>query len=182
MNSEIWKDIKDYEGLYQISNLGNIKSVTRKVKNKKYGTMIAKEKILKQNMSKAGYFTIGLCKNGKTKTTSVHRLVASTFILNPKNKPCINHLDNNPSNNNVKNLEWCTQKENIQHACKSGNMNGVPKKINQYDLEENFIKTWKSMQEASRNLKIPASNICYCCKGYSKYSHAGGFIWRYYDV
>ena len=94
---EIWKDIKGYEGLYQVSNLGNVKSLKT---NKNLYSSNAK-----------GYRRVGLFK-GKRKGYSIHRLVAQAFIPNPENKPCVNHKDCNRANNNVNNLEWCTHKEN----------------------------------------------------------------------
>lgn len=96
---EIWKDIKDYENLYQVSNLGNVKSL-RTNKNLYY------------SKTTKGYLKAGLYKNGKRKMCFVHRLVAEAFILNTNNKSCVNHKDCNILNNNVSNLEWCTHKEN----------------------------------------------------------------------
>ena len=96
---EIWKDIKGYEGLYQISNLGNVKSL----KNKIY---------LKPSIHKKGYLHCGLSKKGKRKQCFIHRLVAETFIDNPYKLPCVNHKDCNPKNNKIENLEWCTYKDN----------------------------------------------------------------------
>lgn len=99
MNKEEWKDIVGYEGIYQISNLGNVKSIN-------------KNSIMKPSKLPKGYLQIGLTKNGKRKYTSIHRLVAKTFIPNPNNLPCVNHKDCNTSNNNISNLEWVTHKEN----------------------------------------------------------------------
>lgn len=102
---EIWKDIKGYEGLYQISNLGNVKSLRKNV-------------ILKcSKCSREGnYYKAGLYKNGKTKTILVHKLVANAFIPNPNNLPCINHKDENKLNNKADNLEWCTYKQNNDYG------------------------------------------------------------------
>ena len=100
---EIWKDIPNYEGLYQVSNLGNIKSLFRY------------KKILKPIKNTLGYLKVSLYKNKKIKVFSIHRLVAETFIPNPNNLPEINHKDGNKGNNNVENLEWCTRQQNILH-------------------------------------------------------------------
>lgn len=106
---EEWKDVPNYEGLYQVSNLGRIKSL--RDKNGK-----AREKILKLKLSKFGYYQICLCKNGKQKWYFVHRLVALAFIPNPNNLPQINHIDENKTNNYVENLEWCTSKYNSNYG------------------------------------------------------------------
>ena len=114
---EIWKDIPDYEGLYQVSNLGRIKRLEHKRKNNLINTdSTYKEHILKPAKQTSEYMYIVLCKNGKTKGFRVHRLVAQTFIPNPENKPQVNHIDTNKSNNNVNNLEWCSRSENMIHA------------------------------------------------------------------
>lgn len=117
---EIWKDIKGYEGLYQVSTFGRIKrirfinNVTNKLQNK----------LLSMNKyDNLGYRTICLCKNGETKYKRVHRIVAETFIPNSQNLPCINHKDGNKKNNNVENLEWCTYSYNTKHAMKNGLFN-----------------------------------------------------------
>ena len=99
---EIWKDIKGYEGLYKVSNLGNVKSL-------KINANIKPSKGRK-------YIGVNLYKNGVTKTKSIHRLVAEHFIDNPNNKPCVNHIDCNRTNNKASNLEWCTYKENNNYG------------------------------------------------------------------
>lgn len=108
---EIWKDIKGYEGLYQISNLGRVKNYERKVRicRRGYeGLRIHKERIMKPSINNRGYAFVSLCKDGKYKTKFVHRMVAENFISNPNNYPCVNHKDENPLNNSIDNLEWCT--------------------------------------------------------------------------
>lgn len=119
---EIWKDIKGYEGYYQVSNMGRIKSLPRKIynsgilgKNKFY---ITKEKILKGRLDKKGYLRVVLCKNNKKKDYLIHRLTIEAFKKNVDNKPCINHIDGNKTNNKLDNLEWCTYSENLTHAYK----------------------------------------------------------------
>lgn len=108
MQEEIWKDIPNYEGLYQISNYGRVKSIPRTYKKRK----IDKEIIKKLKTMPNGYIRVSLSKNGKTKDYYVHRLVAKAYIPNIDNKPCINHKDCNRNNNNANNLEWVTHKEN----------------------------------------------------------------------
>ena len=190
MKNEIWRDIKGYEGLYQISNLGRVKSLGRK----SYSNVCLKDKILNPALEcKNGYKRVCLCKDGKEKRIKVHRLVAQAFIPNPDNKPIINHKDGNKINNSVENLEWCTYKENAQHAIKTGlidtekrisNMKKIGKrsyknncrKIKQYDLNGIFIKEWSSLKEASLEMKIINTSISNCIKGRSK--SAGGYIWK----
>lgn len=104
---EIWKDIKGYEGLYQISNYGRVKSLPRMMKNRKCEEIIKAPSVLPK-----GYLKVSLCKNGKIKYFFIHRLVAEAFIPNPNNFPCVNHKDCNPRNNEVSNLEWISYKEN----------------------------------------------------------------------
>lgn len=112
---EVWKDIKDFEGLYVVSNTGKVKSMERFVMNNG-GLQHRHERILKSNITKFGYKTVILCKEGKTYPKSVHRLVAEAFIPNPDNKPNVDHIDTNPSNNNVDNLRWVTQQENARNS------------------------------------------------------------------
>lgn len=112
MDKEVWKDIKNYEGLYQVSNFGRVKSL-RKIR----GIQIQKEKILTSQLVKGGYYRVNLCKNGKCKCYLVHRLVAEAFI--PEHFT-VNHKDGDKSNNTVDNLEWVTQKENNIHAYNTG--------------------------------------------------------------
>lgn len=178
---EVWKDIYfiengityDYRGLYQVSNLGNVKSIFRYKKQ------------LQGHIDKDGYKKVILYKNKKAKKYFIHRLVAIMFIPNPLNKPEVNHL-NGKSDNRVCSLEWTTTKENMQHAFKTG-LHGVIKgekhykarKVNQYDLQGNLIKTWNCIMDIQRNIGLKNSNIVACCK--EKKKTAGGFIWRYKD-
>lgn len=167
---EIWKDIKGYEGLYQISNLGNVKSMYnyRGIGN-----------ILKPRLKK-GYYQIGLRKNNVRKWYAVHRLVAKTFIPNPDNLPQVNHKDENKLNNKVDNLEWCTVHYNNCYGSRLKKVainNKLRKPIIQYDLNGNFIREYISISEASRQNNISTGNIQSCCKG--KYAQAKGYIWRY---
>ena len=180
---EEWKDIPNYEGLYQISNLGRIKSLEKMLKNKN-GYRKSEEKILIPQRRKNGYLKVELYKNGQRKTFMIHRLVGEAFVFKPENKCEINHKDGNKENCCVSNLEWITHSENMQHAVEKGLVlkggnNDRAKKINQYDLQNNYIRTWECLRETERILKIHSSNISKCCKG--KVKSAGGYIWRYAD-
>lgn len=107
---EIWKDIKGYEGLYQISNYGNVKSLKRKINKRK-----CEEIIKKPSLSGKGYYKVSLCKYGNIKYYYIHYLVANAFIKNDKKKPTVDHIDRNKLNNNVNNLRWATYKEQIEN-------------------------------------------------------------------
>lgn len=180
---EIWKDVVGYEGLYQVSNLGRVKSLDKniKVKIRNQNSVIKRGKILKpNNNNNSGYYKITLSKNGISKVFSVHRLVAETFISNPQNKPCVNHIDGNKLNNDINNLEWTTAKENTIHAFKNGfceNMiKSLSKKVKQYDENFNLLKEWSSFHEIERETGMSATYICRVCKNQNK---AYNFYWRY---
>lgn len=157
---EVWKDIKDFEGLYMISNLGNVKSFYT-------------NKILKLKKDKDGYLLVNIYKNHKNYCKKVHRLVAQAFIPNVYNYKEINHIDENKANNVVSNLEWCTRKYNNNYKNKN---QSISKRVNQYDLNGNYIATYNSTMEATRKLGINR-NISACCLGKAK--TCGGYIWRY---
>lgn len=120
---EVWQKLEEF-GDYQISNFGNVKSSDFEMKTPTGKKWIRKGKLLKPYKSKKGYLIVDLRINGKRKIMSVHRLVALAYIPNPQNKPQINHIDGNKENNNVYNLEWCTNTENQLHAFKNGLQKG----------------------------------------------------------
>lgn len=160
---EIWKDIKGYEGLYQVSNLGKVKS-------------LRKNRMLTIQKNRGGYNYITLSFKGYSKIMTIHRLVAQAFVPNPNNYAYINHKDENKENNMWTNLEWCTHKYNCNYGTR--NERKAKKKmisINQYDLNGNFIKKWNSIKEA--NIKYNNYHISQCCSG--KRKTAGGYIWKY---
>lgn len=139
----------------------------------RYGEIYNKNfKMLKQEKGKGGYLRVTLYKFGKSKHFLVHRLVAQTFIQNPNNLPEVNHLDNNPLNNCVDNLSWCTAKENSRWS--------KSKAVIQLDPKTNEpIRIWKCIRDADECLNIDNGSISKCCKGNAK--TAGGYIWRYYE-
>jgi len=136
---EEWRDIKSYEGLYQVSNMGRVKGLAKVWSN---NINPRPARILKPSKVKAGkqiYFYVKLSLNGIKASHKVHRLVAQAFIPNPENKPQVNHIDSEPTNNNDWNLEWCTSKENAQHAAKKGRLNKRKKtKLSRLDID--YIK------------------------------------------
>ena len=178
---EIWKDIEGFEGIYQISNKGNLKSF----KKNKNG------RILKNKNKKGWYLNIILTNKKKKKSIKIHKLVALAFIPNPNNYPVINHINGNKQDNRVENLEWCTQKQNIIHAKQKGlwkyNKPYKCKKILQFSLNNDFISIYENAEEASRKTNVCSRNILmvankepYNKKGYIR-KQAGGFIWRFYN-
>lgn len=186
---EIWKDIKGYENLYMISSYGRVKSVDKYDRLGRFW----KGKILKNNKQSNGYFSVGLSKNGKMKYFLIHRLVAEAFIPNPENYPCVNHKDENPSNNFVSNLEFCTygynnnygtRNQRLSESLKSHSVSEQSKKkmsqiknktVFQFTRDGKFVKQWKSVNEAEETLGI--WHISSCATG--KRETAGGFKWSY---
>ena len=171
---EVWKDVEGYEGLYQVSNLGNIRSMPRKwCKTKSV-------KILEPIVRKDGYMQITFSKEGISENFLIHRLVANAFIPNIDNLPQINHIDEVKSNNNSKNLEWCTSLYNNNYGTKiQRTIDKNNKKVNQYDLNGKYIKTWESIKQAQDYYNI--KHISSCCNLNKSYSTVNGFQWRFYS-
>ena len=154
---EIWKDIEGYEGLYQVSNLGNVKSLNYR--------QTKREKILKSVNDKDGYLFVSLCKNSVIKHYSIHRLVADVFIDNPNNYPQVNHKDENKTNNNVDNLEWCSPKYNTNYGTTINRRSEKHKKAI-YCLETD--KIYKSLTECAKELNLSIVNISHVLNGQQK--------------
>lgn len=175
---EVWRDIEDYVGSYQISNFGRVRSLERIENCRGRGKRLNKGRFLKQFNGKDKYKFVSLCKYGKTKQCSVHRLVAQAFIPNPDNLPCINHKDENKSNNSVNNLEWCTIAYNNNYGTAiQRRVEKQSKPVLQYTLNGEFVNEYPSVMETARQTGILQSNISMCCLG--KRKTAKGFIWRY---
>lgn len=121
---EIWKDVPGFEGLYQVSNTGKVKSIATKV-NHRYGSRKRAEKLKSLATNENGYATVNLYKENKLKVFKVHRLVAQCFIPNPYSKKTVNHIDANKLNNNLPNLEWATHSENLLHAHRNNLINSA---------------------------------------------------------
>ena len=178
---EKWMPIIGYEGSYKVSNFGNIKSLKRVVKNSLNGTRVVKEKILKLQKDKDKYLSVGLCRNSIMKTFKVHRLVAQAFIVNPLNKPQVNHINGTKIDNRVENLEYVTARENTQHSWVMGLQNNhtLRKKVLMLSLDNEPLLWFDSIAEASKNTYIVRSSISSRCRGVGK--TAGGYKWEYYN-
>ena len=146
---EIWKDIKGYEGYYQVSNLGNVRSLDRVGRTGKN----LKGRVLKQKTTK-GYNMVGLYKDGKQKHKTVSRLVAKAFVNNPDKKPEVNHIDENKQNNKADNLEWVTAKENSNHGTR-------PKRIGEFvkSNPELYRKGWEGLLKIAEERKIKVAML-----------------------
>lgn len=159
---EIWKDISGYEGIYQISNLGNVCSNSG---------------LRKQRTAGKGYKSITLHKNGSRNYFFIHRLVAEHFISNPNHYEQVNHIDGNKENNCVNNLEWCNNSQNMKHAYNNG-LHSKPKTVLQFDKKGNFIKKWNTISEIYISFGIKENGyISAVCK--HKRKSAYGFVWKY---
>lgn len=185
-DSEVWRDVKGFEGLYKVSNMGRVKN--------------NKEHILKPYSSEKGYRCVDLNKNGNHKKHRVHRLVAQAFIPNPNNYPCVNHIDEIKNHNYVQNLEWCTVAYNNSYGNRLKKISDKNKKshiglkqsketiekreskirkpVIQINSDNNIVKIWKCARQASSKGFNPSS-IASCCKGKINSHH--GYKWKYFN-
>ena len=189
---EIWRDIKGYEGLYQVSNLGRVRSVTHDIVDSLGRRSTKDGKILSlRKSSQTGYPTINLLKDGDTTSCNVHRLVAEAFIPNPNNLPCVNHKDESRDNNCVDNLEWCSYQYNNTYGTAQKRRteslarfydthDEVLKPVVQYSTKGELIREYRSIREAERTLGLEVSSgISACCA--HKLNTAYGYVWRFKD-
>lgn len=185
MNIEIWKDVVGFEGLYEVSNFGRVRSVEHTTFVQREKDLIPynhlqKQKILSQRTGKTGYVKVNLYRNTvrsrSMKTALVHRLVAEAFIDNPNNYKHINHKDENKENNCAENLEWCTAKYNLNYGSRKY---VLTKKVRQLSLDGTLINEFYGVREAERKTGISHSGISNCCNRKPGYETAGGFRWEY---
>ena len=170
---EIWKDIEGFEGLYQVSDEGRIKSLPREIVYKDGRKKILKEKILENVKNDLGYYFVQLYKNGEKSRKKVHRLVAEAFIQNPNNLPQVNHKDERKTNNRVENLEWCTHEYNMNYGTRNERMKeklfnrpDIAKAVGQYTLDDVLIETFKSVSEVERkHPEFKTTSVSRCCRG-----------------
>ena len=184
---EIWKTVNEWD-LYEISNLGRVRSKDRLTRNNK-GVFVKKGKLLKPIQNNMGYERVWFRQGGKSKHFFVHRLVAMQFVPNPQNKPCVNHIDNNPLNNKFDNLEWCTKQENTDWMAKQGRNKRTEQWLQR--LHESQKATYKPVTaknietgeilhfdkiNAVKELGFSAGNVCVSCKNGGIYR---GYKWQY---
>ena len=162
----MWKEIEGYGGRYLINDDGDVYSTLRK-------------KLLKPKTDKYGYLIVALSKDGKTSHIGVHHLVAMTFIKNPFNKPCVNHINEIKTDNRVTNLEWVTVKENDNHGTRNVRMSETKKRkpVLQINSDLNIVTKFKGVKDAQRATGVNRNCIREVCRGNRK--TAGGFIWKY---
>jgi len=174
---EKWEHVAAYEGKYEVSDLGRVRSLDRKTEHKKY-VAYRKGKIMSQSSDQDGYKLVKL-SNGKGKMFKVHRLIAMAFISNPYDYPIINHKDNDPSNNTIENLEWCTHQMNIAHMRAQNRKGEHPhqKKIEQWTVEGKLVRVWDGIRVAMRETGV--NNIQAVLYGTQNVS--GGYVWRYHS-
>lgn len=160
---ETFVKIEGFEN-YEVSNLGKIRNIKTGI-------------VLKPQLHSAGYLMHALYGHGKKKFLLLHRIIATAFIDNPDEKPCVNHIDENKLNNDLSNLEWCTKRENNVHGTRIKRIaEKNSQKVIQLDLDDNVLNVFKSMVQAERETGVPHQNISHCCNG--KRKSACGFKWR----
>ncbi len=170
MTKEIWSDINGFEGIYEVSNLGRIKSLK-----------CDRSKILKPKLTNYGYHTIGLYMEGKQITFKIHRLVAIAFIINPQNRKVVNHINGIKTDNRANNLEWCTYMDNAQHAVdtgllKSNNKRVIYINVRQIDDNGNVVNTFKDIHDAIEKENVCGSSLYRCITKQANKHH--GYRWE----
>lgn len=192
MKEEIWKDVIGYEGLYQVSCDGQIRSYD-KLKFNGFKEFMFKGRILRQRRRPNGYMDVSLHKERSFKPVLIHRIVASAFIPNPDNKPYVNHINCDKSDNRIQNLEWCTPLENGTHAKMQGRYRPISKKdrdrvsrmakskfskpVLQFDITGNLLAEFPSANEAHRQLGISQGLISNVCRGLKENTH--NYVFKY---
>lgn len=177
MIPEEWRPIKGYEGLYEVSSIGRVKSLCRRVIYPSGNSRWVPEKILKPSKSKKGYLSVSLYKNGKSTRSIVHRLVANAFIENPKEKPQVNHINEIRDDNRVSNLEWVTSKENNNHGGRNSKLSKArSKSVEGKSILNGNIKIYEKVRDVVKD-GFNYGHVASCCRG--ELSAHKGFTWKY---
>ena len=188
IGNEIWRPIKEWEAYYEVSSIGNVRSVDRKTTSRPaYG------RIISQSTINSGYKSVSLHKNNKSSRFLVHRLVALAFLERSPIKMFVNHKNGIKTDNRLENLEWCTKSENTKHAFETKLMSVTPKMLKrlikwnttthcapviQYKKDGSFVAKFKSGREAAAQTGCNYSNIFLCADGHPKHKTCGGFVWK----
>lgn len=201
MENEIWKPVVGFEGLYEVSSFGRVKSLERVMHRKNSGDIVIKERIMCPTPNFKGYLYVKLYNYGRPKMKKIHRLVAEAFIPNPLNKPHIDHIDTDKRNNNVDNLRWVTASENknneltrelhrrimdaaVTRKCLDGRMANnsetMERTVLQFSKDGELIKEFHSLRSANDETGAGVGHISAVCHG--KRKTAGGYIWKYKDI
>ena len=179
---EQWKPIAGYEGLYEVSNLGRVKSIARLVPYPNGKGHNYPERIRRINTDRAGYKYVDLWKDGKGRSAKVHRLVAQTFIPNPSHLPEVNHINEDKTDNRAENLEWCTAEYNSNFGTRKERATAKTKRaVLQFTKDGKLIAEYASAREAAKQFRNPhiAMQIGECCRGTQKTAH--GYKWSFKD-
>lgn len=185
-SEEIWKDIEGYEGIYEVSNFGRVRSLDRyyiATHSRAIGVPVRylkKGTILKQTLNKCGYMYVTLKVNGKVTGKSVHRLVGKAFVPGYFEGADVNHIDENKLNNNADNLEWCTRRYNLMYNNRSKRVGIVQgKEVVQLSLDGEVVNTFPTAAHAARATGVAHTHICACCREHKKIKVVGGYRWKY---
>ena len=183
---EIWADIIEFNGCYQISNMGRVRSTDRYVNHWRGGKRKVEGKIKTLTLNFGGYLTVGLCENSRMHTRFVHRLVAIAFVPNPSNYDHVNHIDENKLNNTPINLEWCTHKYNMNYGTRTeratkSNLNhkNKSKMVSQSTLDGDLIAIYPSTKEAMRQTGLSSSSISTSACGGRFDNRRGKWVYSY---
>ena len=178
--TELWKDIEGYEGLYQVSNMGRVRSLDMVIEQKGKAPYVWSGRVLSPSEDRHGYKHIRLRARGTNTGVYVHQLVAKAFVPNPNGYNEVNHKDENPGNNRSSNLEWCSHIYNVRYGTgQERRAAKIRRPIIQKDLSGNVVHEWGSLTECQRETGMLTGHICRALRKYPLYQTAYGYVWEY---